>query len=419
MKKTHRLRMTAAIAAVVAIPLAAAACSASAPADAGSDTLTVYSFKGMPGQEANMGKINAAFEAAHPDIKLDFQPISDGAEYTQKVQTELLAGDGPDVVMVDSSKTPGLAKAGYLLDLGSRPWAADIAEAIRPFNEFEGTLYAAPMEAIGIGLFSNTAVLADSGVDAVPTDWPSFLDALKKIQAAGYTPISIPAKGGWGPVQTFFNMGATLVPEDWDQSFYEGDGSFSTYEPALDKMLELQSEGLIDWQNELGIDEFGDGPSLFKAGDTGFWLQGAWNFSDVEESGLDIKFTALPAGDSGTEPNALIFAGTSWGINAASDNMTAAETYVDFFLQPEILQLFLEAESAISPFNSGTNPENPGTAAFSDSVAAGNYRYLQTATWNTGDVEDMMGSELQGFLLGQTTKDQLFESLDAIGIRKE
>src|SRR4051794_35385423 len=102
----HSGRGLAIATAVAAMAVSLAACgggsgSSGASAD-GKVTLHVQGWKGGGAEPANVAEINKAFEAAHPDIKVDFEYITANDTYTQKLQPELLGGKAGDVIMVDT-----------------------------------------------------------------------------------------------------------------------------------------------------------------------------------------------------------------------------------------------------------------------------------------------------------------------------
>lgn len=423
MKKTqHRLLRSSVLVTGVVAALFLAGCANAAPAtttEDGKTVLKVYGWKGSEGEPANVAEINAAFEKANPDIKLEFEAIPANEAYAQRVQPELLAGDSADVIMVDSNLLATWGESGYLADQSDAKWASDIIPEVESFASYDGSVLAMPMEAIGVGLYSNTALLEGVGVTEVPTDWNSFIDVLTKLKEAGHDPITLPDKSGWTGSIALLNAAATLVEPSWDEEFYNGEASFADWKPAVEQLLDLESKGLVDWKTELGEDEWSQGGDDFKAGNTGFWLQGAWNVGGVAEAGIESQFTAWPGGAAGVDPNVLLFVGTMWGINEASPVKDAAAKYVDFWSQPENLDLFLQAENAISPFVSGTSPDNAATANFLASYTAGNYRFMQANTWMAGDVQTQMGSRLQAVFLGEITTDQFLDEMDGIAKKAE
>ena len=403
----------------LAVSVAILLSTAVMPAFSADQTLTVYSFKGTPGQEADMPAINALFEAEYPDIKLNYVAMPAGTAYESKIQVELLAGKSGDVIMAQGTQLTQLSKNGYFVDLSNEPWAANVLEQVKPFFSYDNQLYAMPLLGSGIGMFSNMDVLAAAGITSVPTDWPSFLDALAKVKAAGYTPIAIPDKLGWGGAMTFLNMGSTLVPSTWADDYWNGKGDFSTWLPVLRQIMELEQKGLIDWKEQLGVDEFSQGLANFKQGKTAFWVQGMWNISDLQTNGINFQFTAVPAGPAGSSPKVFLYAGAGWTISATSPNIDAARKYVAFQARPDISLKYLTADGGLSMFKDAPSPEFKGVETFNQSYAAGDFSYMATSTWFGDGVQEALGSKLQAMLLGQITPEETAKALDSIGLRKQ
>ncbi|PRB15984.1 ABC transporter substrate-binding protein [Microbacterium sp. MYb62] len=416
MRKHTRARMMTAGATGVLASLVLAGCGAAEPTtnEDGQTVLTVYGWKGTEGEPANVAEINAAFEKAHPEIELVFEALPANEPYSQRVQPELLAGDSADVVMVDSNLLANWGESGYLADLSDRAWADTITDSLRPFAEHDGELLAMPMEAVGVGMFANTQLLQEVGITETPGDWPAFLDALQALQDAGHTPIALPNRNGWTGSVAFLGAGASVVPESWDAEFFAGDATFEDWRPAVEQLVELGELGYVDWRTELGVDEWSDGLNQYTQGDIGFWVQGSWNLAPVREAGVPTEFVAWPGAAAGETSNGLVFAGTMWAMNAATEVEDAAQKYIDFWAQPENLKPFLEAESAVSPFVGGETPANEDTAGFVAAYEAGDARFMQTNTWMAGDVQTQIGSRLQALFLGDITVDELLDELDSI-----
>jgi maltose-binding protein MalE len=129
-------------------------------------------WKGGGAEPANVAEINKAFEAAHPDIEVDFEYITANDTCVQKLQPELLGGKAGDVIMVDTDKMKKWGASGYLADLSGESWANKIAPDAKPFAQADGKTLAMPMELIGIDLYANMDLLKKAGITEVPADWP-------------------------------------------------------------------------------------------------------------------------------------------------------------------------------------------------------------------------------------------------------
>lgn len=72
-----------------------------------------------------------AFERAHPGVRVVNEPVSNQAEYREKVITAIASGSPPDVLLLDGIDVPSFAEAGVLLNL--TPFAARAGLALDQF----------------------------------------------------------------------------------------------------------------------------------------------------------------------------------------------------------------------------------------------------------------------------------------------
>ncbi|MGJ8722374.1 MAG: ABC transporter substrate-binding protein [Salinibacterium amurskyense] len=411
-------RLSAIVVATVGMSLALASCSSSdAPMnDSGQTVLTVYGWKGNDAEPANITEINEKFEAAHPEIELNYEFVPANDAYLQRVQPELLAGEGADVIMTDPTKLADWAQAGYLKDISDSAWVADLQDTVTPFVSYEDAVYGAPTELIPIGLFANMDQLAEVGISEVPETFPEFTDAMDKLKAAGKNPLALPNKAGNTGAWLLNGIAATLVYEDnpnWDQDFMDGKVSFEDWRSSIDQMVALEKDGYVDYKNELGNDEWANGAFDFAAGKSAFMLQGSWVSAGVVDAGLsNFQIAPWPAGAAGSKPNNDYFVGVMWSVNENTEAEEAARAYVDFWADAENALPFLESERAQSPWTGGVNPEDAATAPTVAALQDGNNRILANTTWYTEDGRKSMESAIQSLQLGQIDVDEFIATLD-------
>ncbi len=72
-----------------------------------------------------------AFERAHPGVRVVNEPVSNQAEYREKVITAIASGAPPDVLLLDGIDVPSFARAGVLLNLA--PFAARVGLRLEEF----------------------------------------------------------------------------------------------------------------------------------------------------------------------------------------------------------------------------------------------------------------------------------------------
>lgn len=407
--KKNAVRIIA-LGAAAAVAMSLAGCF-SGSSDGDGTTLTVYGWKGSEAAPAGVPEINAAFEKANPGVTVNYEFLDAGDSINQRLQPELLAGNGPDVFMASNSEVANYVANGNVADLSDESWVAGISDAAKPFVTIDDAVYATPLELIPIGLYANMDVLGKAGITEFPTTIDEFTADLKALDAAGLPGLAIPNKGAYTSEAIINGIASTLVYRDnpeWDADFMAGDANFADWSGSVEQFLDLDQ--YTDLKEVLGIDEWGQGLQDFKAGNTAFLYQGGWNLTDFQASVPSVQFGPWPASSDG-DNWATVFSGVNWVVNDASSNQDLAKKYVEFWA--DNLDGFLEAEAAFSPFTDAESPTNDAAALVNDAVAAGKYRLLSTNTWMVQSNEDTMGQDVQGLVLGQTDVDGLLTKWDA------
>ena len=122
-------------------------------------------------------------------------------EYYPKLNALVASGDVPDVFIVSPGPNltdyvePGVAAPldSYLADGWKDTFTSD---AVFSQQTYDGQIYAVPLNIAAACCFYNTEMFEAAGAK-VPTNWREMLDACEKLQAAGYTPITISAGTAW------------------------------------------------------------------------------------------------------------------------------------------------------------------------------------------------------------------------------
>lgn len=378
-------------------------------------TLRVVSWKGGGAEPANMSEVIAAFEDAHPDIKVDFSYVPPNDVYLQKVQSQLLAGNAADVVMVDPQKVQAWGKSGYFTDLGQESWVSRISPSVKSFVSYQDKVLASPMELTPLGVYVNLDILAQAGITSAPTDFPSFLDALGKLKAANLPGYSFPNAQGYMAEFVMLLSAATTVYQEtpnWDQQFMQGKVTFpESYRTPLEQIDQLGKDGYVDFRSSVGTDEATTGQPDFIAGKSAFFAGGAWQAAAIKKAPFKLAFIPWPGGETGTKPSTLLFPGTMWAVNARTEQSDAAKKFLDFWAKPENLAPFLSAEAALSPFTGATPDADPVLADMAQAYTADRFALFPANTWNLAAPEVKIRKVLQSFLLGETDIDETLNAL--------
>ncbi|MEY9892478.1 raffinose/stachyose/melibiose transport system substrate-binding protein [Catenulispora sp. MAP12-49] len=384
----------------------------------GQVTLKVVGWKGGTAEPAHMKEINAAFEAAHPNVKIDYT-FAPSSAYTQKLNAEFLGGTAEDVVMASTADAPRWAKSGYVADLSDQPWVSDLSAPVKPLATVQGKVIAEPNELTGIGLFSNMKLLKAAGIDKAPATWSELISDLQALKKAGQPGLALPDKSGWTVYAAINATAASNVfaaNPTWTDDLVSGKATFAAdagWKKSVQQVLDLGSQGLIDYKAQLGVDEWSQGTQDFKAGKSAFLLQGSWSMSDLAKGVDQLQFSPWPGGEAADAPMATTAVGTMWTINAATKHKAEAEEYLKFWAASDNLTQYLSAEAAVSPFKSVSTPAIPGAEAFISAVGAGHFWVLPENGWAGGKAQTAMTSASQALLLGQASVDKTLAAYDA------
>lgn len=409
------------LAATASIGLSACSSSGASSSSSGTVTLSVVGWKGGSAEPANMAKINSAFEASHPNIKINYTFV-DSSEYQTKLNAELLGGGAQDVIMANTSEVPRWAESGYLQDLSAQPWVADLSSHDKPLSEVGSKVYAEPNELTGIGLFSNLKVLKAAGLSAPPATWPELISDLQALKKAGQPGLALPDQSGWTVFEAINSTAADSVyAQDpiWDSQLAAGTASFTStpgWKNALTQVEDLGSQGLINYSAQLGVNEWGQGLQNFEAGKDAFLLQGSWAMDELSTAvgASSLALSPWPGGQSGSLPVATTAVGTMWTINAHTSHLRAAQEYLAYWSTAAALTPYLTAEASVSPFSTVPSPTVAGASSFLSAVNARRFWVLPENGWAGGQSQTGLGNADQALILGKSTVDQTLLSYDTI-----
>jgi len=146
-----------------------------------------------PDVAAFFADVAKRFEAANPGTKIEMQYL-ENESYKKKLTTLLQSPERPHLIY---SWAGGVlreqVKAGVIEDITdavNAGWRDRFNPAALNLYAVNGRYYGAPMLTSQVVFFYNKDLFAKAGVDAAGIrTWDHLLDAVKKLQAAGITPI--------------------------------------------------------------------------------------------------------------------------------------------------------------------------------------------------------------------------------------
>ncbi|RKF17953.1 extracellular solute-binding protein [Alginatibacterium sediminis] len=385
-------------------------------------TLEVSSWKGYGAETVNFPAIIERFEEQNPDIKLKMTYVSRNDTATV-IPARLLAGDPPDVVMVDRDFMAIWSRDDQLMDLSAEPFVQRIQKDLQPLLEIDGKVHYMMLEISGMGMYVNKDLFNKAGVEAYPTSIDGMIAACEKLNAAGVIPMILPANnGGWSPHMLVDSMALAGLDAKPDQSkidklnsgeinFVEDEG----FRQAMLALKKLKEAKCYDAKISAGTDPWSVGLSTFQSGRVAMLPQGLWNITPFSNDELPENYEVQPfptiANDAGVT---MDYIGPGWSIPKSAKNVDAAKKWIDFWSHDENLKLFVQADTAVSPLVGGTDGLPALASGYTQTRANGNFVAFPLGTWSS-ELTLAMADDIVAYML-DTDKDldTIFKRWDEI-----
>ncbi|MFG2942491.1 extracellular solute-binding protein [Streptomyces sp. NPDC048282] len=139
------------------------------------------------------------FEAQNPKVKIKIVQLENDA-YKSKMTALTASGKLPDIFHTWGG---GVLKqqvdAGLVKDLTdpTKAWADGLLPVAKEPYLLDNKTYGIPFDIGMIGFWYNKALFKKAGISTPPATWSAFLDAVKKLKAAGVTPLALAGKESW------------------------------------------------------------------------------------------------------------------------------------------------------------------------------------------------------------------------------
>jgi multiple sugar transport system substrate-binding protein len=165
------------------------------------------------------------FKKANPDVELKVAFVDEEA---YKVQLPgWLATQAPDIVnWHNGERMAYYASRGLFEDL-SADWSKnkwdDSFASTKEASSYKGKQYALPTFYYSWGVFYRKDLFQKVGVTGEPKTWDEFMDACKKLKAAGITPFTVGGRDSWTLAGWFDYLDLRLNGNEFHQKLMRGE----------------------------------------------------------------------------------------------------------------------------------------------------------------------------------------------------
>ena len=278
-------------------------------------------------------------------------------------KTQIAAGAATstmaDVVGLDGSWVYDFAKQGAIANLTELMTADGYDDSqLSDQIKWEGNTYMIPVVNFAYPLYVNTDILEEAGVEAIPTTWSEFLDALEAIKTntdkAGYAiPLNTEAPNG---IQNQFSSwlwasGGALM-QDGKPALTDNEKLVA----VIDLFKQMKDNGYLSDGAEAMKEQ--DMVNEFENGRLAFMVDGISHLTTIKNESPDLNFTyaAMPVQDGYDGHSGMDVA--NWGIGIAENCEYKAEAmqFVEYMMSPEVNAKLAQLANAF-PGNSTAEPD--------------------------------------------------------------
>ena len=344
----------------------AAACLAALTAPALADkTITVLHVSDNAAQKAIWDQIANDYNAEHKGVKVEFKYLENEA-FKAKLPTMLQADESrPDLFYSwGGGVMQAQDKAGFLKDITKdvASWESELAPTAVDAFKVDGKVVGVPFEVGEVAFYYNKKLFEKAGVKAEEIKtWDDFLGAVKKLKAAGITPIVVGGGEKW-PMHFYYSYLVMRIGGEHTLADAKAgkDGGFKnpTFVEAGKRLRELAAlepfqPGYLSTKHAESAGIFGDGKAAMDL--MGQWLLSMQGPNSTSGKGLaeeDIGILSFPvvAGGKGKASDTL------GGINGWLVSKSAPPEAVDFlkFFSQEKYAKEAAAKAAYIPVVKGS-----------------------------------------------------------------
>ena len=310
-------------------------------------------------------------------------------DFTSNLIAEFVRGNPPAIDCDNYNLTTSIFVArGVLADLAHLPQAKlidpNIQALVTQYASYHGETSVLPYSVAAEGVIYNRDLFDKVGVSAVPTTWSEFLAVCEKFKSANITPIYQTYGDTWTTQQGLFDYTAGGMIDV--AAFYKGLALEGTnlgpnssvsfekdFTPACQKMLSLTSY----FNDNPLAKHYSDGNQAFAAGQAGMYMQGPWAVGEVLAINPKLKMGtfALPATDDASQTKCRVNLDLAIWLprSQAPAQRTAAIQFLDYLMQPSVVNAYNQANLAFSPLKNAPPQTSPLVSGLQPYVSSGRF----------------------------------------------
>jgi multiple sugar transport system substrate-binding protein len=332
----------------------------------------------------------------------------------EQLITAVTGDAAPDVIRLDLTWVPQMAKLGALECLNDYAEFDDISAGIMPGSMsttlYKGQNYGLPLNANATVAVYNNAVLQEYGFDAPPETLDALMGALDKTNPAEEKWLfAVSGSYNWAMLPFIWTLGGSVTDGDYTTASGYLNGADTV--KALDTIVGWYKDGVI---GPAIMGEQPDGWGGIEAGNYTMIVEGPWFFSSEDK--LDTYTPALMPSVDGRSIS--IVGGEDIVMTSTSSKKDAAWTFMKFML--EDAQQVAMAGAGMIPVTSSAMEKvdtsgSPYVEVYMEQLKTAQAR-IPCSSWPTIEtiLNTAFGSVLRGQASSQEALDDAAAQIDAL-----
>ncbi len=294
------------------------------------------------------------FNRTHTNIHLT---ISSPNEPVTILKTRFIRENYPDIIGIGGDMNySNFQDAELLADVSDYKGLANIKKAyidILEGLEFVPTpgIFGVPYMANAAGVLYNKDIFDAHGWK-IPESWPEFLKLCDDIKAAGVLPMYFGFKDTWTTLAPWNALAVDLAPADVCQQVNLSRTTFTKeYRETAEKifaLLKYAEEGPFAYS-------YNDACTAFARGESAMFVIGNYAIPQIlsVNPNLNIDSFVMPGSDNPDGQTLNSGVDIMFCVMEASKHKDAAYEVLDFLLDPENIQLYVDDQNSV-PCQTGT-----------------------------------------------------------------
>ena len=309
-------------------------------------TVEIVHYFTVQSQQDVLDEMQKEFEAANPDIKIQYTYVPFGQLVSRTLQMAAVRKP-PGIAAIDNPDVLRVAKAGILKDISADAGKLKIWEDIYPGPKAAVTngnqVYGVPIGSNSLALYYNKKMFADAGVASPPATWPELTEAATKTTKSPVYGIAFSAvnteEATWQWEPFLWSNGGSLTDLD-------SENARAALQLWVDWVKKgVASKDVVNWDQ-------GDVPNQFVGGRAATMVMGPWQLGNVQKSGIDFGIVTIPVPKEGQKP-VVPLGGECWCVLKGDSKVEdAAVKFIQFTQEPERLRKICDMLNYISSVRS-------------------------------------------------------------------